>query len=92
MWEVANVKDSDYRVIKLDNGRGIMAKIYYGEECRSDGMSQDEYDAYLNVFAMAKEALEASLHDNAEYWPNGGRCDCPWCHHAYELLDKINQP
>lgn len=92
MWEVTKVKGNEFPVIKLDNRRGVMVNIYYGEECRSDGMSKDKYDAYLNVFAMAKEAMEASLHDNAAYWPNGGRCDCPWCHRAYELLDKINLP
>ena len=92
MWEVTRVKDNAFPVIKLDNGRAVMVKIYYGEEASSDGMTKDEYDAYLEVFAMAKDSLDASLHDNHAGWPNGGRCDCPWCHKAYGLIDRITKP
>jgi hypothetical protein len=89
MWEVTKVKDNEFPIIKLDNGRAVMVKIYYGEEATSDGMTADEYRAVLNAFAMAKEALDMSLHDDCEYWPNGGRCQCPWCREAYPILDAL---
>jgi hypothetical protein len=92
MWGIIKTSDNSFPVIKLDNGRGVMVKIYYGNSCQSNGMSKAEYDAYLQVFAMAKELLEASLHDDFDTSYAKGRCDCPWCHKAYELLDKINKP
>jgi hypothetical protein len=89
MWKVTKVKDNELPIIKLDNGRAVMVKIYYGEEASSDGMTADEYRAVLNAFAMAKEAIDMSLHDNCSYWPNGGRCACPWCSVAYPILDAL---
>ena len=61
MWEVTKVKDNAFPVIKLDNGRAVMVKIYYGEECQSDGMSKDEYDECLRMFSASKAMLETLM-------------------------------
>ncbi len=90
MWKVEKVEDNEFPVIMLDNGRSVMVKIYYGKYASSNGMSTYEYRAYLEMFAMAKVALESSTH--SDFMTRSGktvRCDCPWCHRAYTLLDGI---
>jgi hypothetical protein len=92
MWKVTKVKDNEFPIIKLDNGRAVMVKIYYGEESSSDGMTEDEYRAVVNAFAMAKQALDMSLHDSTSYAADNWkvrRCACPWCRKAYPILDAL---
>ena len=90
MWKIIEPNDSGLPVIKLDNERAVKIQIYYGKGAGSDGMSRYEYNAYVEIFAMAKTALEASLHDSFDTSYANGRCDCPWCHKAYALLDNIS--
>jgi hypothetical protein len=94
MWEVANVKDSELPIIKLDNGRAVMVKIYYGEKASSEGMTREEYMAVVFAFALAKDAIESSLHDSSSYAADKWkvrRCACPWCRKAYPILDALEQ-